>query len=253
MRLLKIAFLNFFFYSFFFIFSLTAFINLGILIVFLIPVLPARRIFKLLRQAIRWYGKVIIKILPFPFVRLDHRNLGEHNPPGPYIFVCNHRSASDPFLMAVFPYEIVQVVNIWPFRLPALGFIARMAGYLSVRQMPYEEFAAKSAALINQGVSLAAFPEGTRSRDRSVGQFHSAVFRTAIETQAPIIPVCITGNESIPPIGSGILHPGVIKIRQLPAITKETYRDFSPYKLKNYVRAIIAQEVKLMDQANEKL
>ena len=154
--------------------------------------------------------------------------------------------------MAVFPYEIIQIVNIWPFRLPALGIIAKIAGYLSVREMPYEEFATKTQKLINEGVSIAAFPEGTRSRNKSVGQFHSAIFRTALETHAPIIPVCITGNESVPPIGSGLLRPGIVKIHRMPAITWNEYKDFNAFKLKNYLRNIIAQEVLIMDQTNNK-
>jgi 1-acyl-sn-glycerol-3-phosphate acyltransferase len=249
MRILKIAFLNLFFYSFFIIFSLIAFVNLGSLTILLALFLTKRKVFKFLRQAIRWYGAVIIRILLFPAIRLDYKNGGQNDPPGPYLFVCNHRSASDPFLMAVFPYEIVQVVNIWPFRLPALGIIAKIAGYLSVREMPYAEFADKTHELIAEGVSIAAFPEGTRSRDKSVGQFHSAIFRTAIETHAPIVPVCITGNELVPPIGSAFLRPGVIKIHRLPAVTYDQYRDFNAFKLKNYLRDIIAAEVAVMDQS----
>ena len=248
MRILKIACLNFFFYTFFIMFSLVAFVNLGSLIIFLALFLPKRTIFKFLRQAIRWYEAVIIRILPFPFIRLDYKNFGKNDPPGPYLFVCNHRAASDPFFMAVFPYEIVQVVNIWPFRLPALGIIAKIAGYLSVREMPYAEFADKTAKLINEGVSIAAFPEGTRSRDKSVGQFHSAIFRTALATHAAIVPVCITGNENVPPIGSGFLRPGLVKIHRLPALTWNEYGTFSAFKLKNYCRDMIAQEVLIMDQ-----
>ena len=225
-----------------------AFVNLGSLIILLALFLPQRKVYKFLRQAIRWYGGVIIRILAFPLIRLDYKNYGTNDPPTPYIFVCNHRSACDPFLMAVFPYEIVQVVNIWPFRLPALGIIAKIAGYLSVREIPYTEFAAKTRKLITKGVSLAAFPEGTRSRDKSIGQFHSAIFRTALETHAAIVPVCITGNENTPPIGSPFLRPGLIKIHRLPALTWEEYRTFSPFKLKNYVRGIIAQEVLAMDK-----
>ncbi|HNW39641.1 MAG TPA: lysophospholipid acyltransferase family protein [Candidatus Omnitrophota bacterium] len=248
MRLLKIAFLNFFFYSFFIIFSLTAYVHLGILICLSVIILPKRKILKFIRLAIRWYGAVIIRILPWPFVRLNYKNFQTGNLKPPYIFVCNHRAASDPFLMAVFPYEIVQIVNIWPFRLPALGIIAKIAGYLNIREMPYAEFTAKTAQYIKEGVSIAAFPEGTRSRNKSVGQFHSAIFRTALETHATIIPVCITGNESVPPIGSSLLHPGVIKIHRLAALTWDDYKTFSPFKLKNHVRNIIAQEVLIMDK-----
>ncbi|MCX5694839.1 MAG: lysophospholipid acyltransferase family protein [Candidatus Omnitrophica bacterium] len=248
MRIFKIAFLNLVFYPLFIILTLVAFVNLGSLVLFLVLFLPKRKIFKLIRQAIRWYGAVIIRILPYPLIRLDYKNYGTNDPAGPYLFVCNHRAASDPFLMAVFPYEIVQVVNIWPFRLPALGIIAKIAGYLSVREIPYAEFAARTQKLISQGVSIAAFPEGTRSRNKSVGQFHSAIFRTALETHAAIVPVCITGNENVPPIGSGFLRPGIIKIHRLAAITYEQYKGFTPFKLKNYLRDIIAKEVKIMDR-----
>ena len=248
MRILKIACLNFFFYTFFIIFSLMAFVNLGSIILLLVLFLPKRKILRFLRQAIRWYGAVVIRILPWPFIRLDYKKYGLYDPPGPYLFVCNHRAASDPFLMAVFPYEAVQIVNIWPFRLPALGIIAKIAGYLSVRQMPYAEFAAKTAKLIAQGVSIVTFPEGTRSRDKSVGQFHSAIFRTALATHATIVPVCITGNEFAPPIGSAFLRPGIIKIHRLPDLTWQEYGTFSAFKLKNYVRQMIAKEVLIMDQ-----
>ena len=252
MRRLKIAFLNLFFYPLFIIFTLVAFTNLGSLVILLLPFLPKRKILKFIRHAIRWYGAVVIGVLPFPLIRLNYKNYGTLDPAGPYLFVCNHRAASDPFYMAVFPYEIIQIVNIWPFRLPALGIIAKIAGYLSVREMPYEEFATKTQKLINEGVSIAAFPEGTRSRNKSVGQFHSAIFRTALETHAPIIPVCITGNESVPPIGSGLLRPGIVKIHRMPAITWNEYKDFNAFKLKNYLRNIIAQEVLIMDQTDNK-
>ena len=248
MRILKIACLNFLFYPLFIIFTLITFVNLGSLIILLAFFLPKRKIWKLLRQAIRWYGAVIIRILPFPLIRLDYKNYGLNDPAGPYLFVCNHRAACDPFLMAVFPYEIVQVVNIWPFRLPALGIVAKIAGYLSVREMPYAEFAAKTAKLITEGVSIAAFPEGTRSRDKSVGQFHSAIFRTALETHAAIVPVCITGSEFVPPIGSGFLRPTIIKIHRLPALTWNEYGTFNAFKLKNYLRDMIAKEVLIMDK-----
>ena len=248
MRIFKIACLNLIFYPFFIILTLTALVNLGSLILLLVLFLPKRKILKLIRHAIRWYGAVIIRILPFPFIRLDYKNFDTLNPAGPYLFVCNHRAASDPFFMAVFPYEIVQIVNIWPFRLPALGIIAKMAGYLSVREMPYAKFADKTTELIAEGVSIAAFPEGTRSRNKSVGQFHSAIFRTALDTHAAIVPVCITGNEKVPPIGSGFLQPGLVKIHRLPALIWEEYKTFSAFKLKNYVREIIAKEVETMDK-----
>jgi len=149
----------------------------------------------------------------------------------------------------VLPVEAIQVVNIWPFRLPIWGLIAKIAGYLSVREIPFEDFLSKTTKLLREGVSIVAFPEGTRSRDNSVGQFHGALFRVALETKRPIVPLCITGNKKIPPIGSVFLHPGVIKIHRLKPLLWEEYNTFGPFKLKNHIRQIIIDEVAVMENS----
>lgn len=205
---------------------------------------------RMLRRAIAWYGAVIIRVLPFPLIRVQYRDFERGKGDGPCIFVCNHRSASDAFLMA-FPglqYECVQVVNIWPFRIPVLGIIARLAGYLSVKEMPFAEFLRRSILLLKQGVSTIVFPEGTRSGGKEIGQFHSAIFRVALESRCPIIPLCITGNENIPVRGSFLLRPGVIKIHKLIALPWQDYRNLTAFTLKSRVRDIIARELELMEQ-----
>jgi 1-acyl-sn-glycerol-3-phosphate acyltransferase len=128
--------------------------------------------------------------------------------------------------------------------------VAKIAGYLNVRELPFEIFFAKTLQLLKEGVSIAVFPEGTRSRDNSVAQFHSAIFRVALEAKVPIVPLCITGNEKIPPVGSPYLRPGLIKIHRLEAVTWDEYHNFSPFKLKNYLREIIIKETALMDRKN---
>jgi 1-acyl-sn-glycerol-3-phosphate acyltransferase len=149
--------------------------------------------------------------------------------------------------MAFLPGEIVQWVNTWPFRLPILGRFARWAGYLSVKEMAPEEALARSAKLLEQGVSIAAFPEGTRSGSRAMGPFHGLVFRLALQTGAPIVPVCLAGNEHIPHKGSLVLNPGTIRIRTLPALTQKDYQGFSPFKLKQVVHEQISGELKRME------
>ena len=106
-----------------------------------------------------------------------------------------------------------------------------------------------STLLLKKGVSIVAFPEGTRSRDNSVGQFHSAIFHAALETRMPIVPLCITGNENIPPVGSAIIYPGVIKMHRLQPLLWEDYGTFSAFKLKNHIRQIIIDEVEAMERS----
>ncbi len=247
MRVLRFLYLNVTFYFYLFIFSLVVIPALTVFIAFCRFFRSYRFTLKRLRRAMSWYGAVIIRVLPFPLVRVKYTRKALLNPKGPYVFICNHRSSSDPFLMAVLPFECVQVVNIWPFRLPVWGLIARIAGYLSVREMPFEDFSARTTKLLREGVSIVAFPEGTRSRDKSVGQFHGAIFRVALKTKTPIVPLCITGNETIPPIGSIFLRPGVVKIHQLKPLLWEDYGAIDPFKLKKDVREMIVNEVVAME------
>ena len=238
---------NFIFYVLFILFSLIGIPVFSAIVAFQSIFISHREGMKKFRRAISWYGLGVIRVLPFPFVRVFYKDLDKTGEKGPFIFTCNHRSASDPFLMACLPCEIVQIVNIWPFKLPVLGFMARSAGYLSVREMSFEEFSQKATALLNEGVSIVAFPEGTRSADGSLGQFHSSIFRVALKSGYPIAPVCITGNEKIPARGTLLLKPGIIKIHKLPHLKFKDFKDLTPFKLKNGVRQIIADGIEAME------
>ena len=252
LRFLQLLCLNAVFYPLLVLFSLIAVPTLTLFIAIQAPIVGHRRAMRLFRRCIRWYGFVVIYILPFPWVRVRYEDhplkCGGLTPLSggeACIVVCNHRSSSDPFLMGALPLEeAVQIVNTWPFHLPLWGPMAKWAGYLSVKAMPPEEFFARGGALLRQGVSLIAFPEGTRARTPEVGPFHGTLFRLALETKVPIVPVCISGNERIPPRGSLWLRPGRIVLRQLPALTWETYKDLTAFQLKNRVRDLIARELK---------
>jgi 1-acyl-sn-glycerol-3-phosphate acyltransferase len=238
--------LNLYFYTVFILFSAVGIPALTLFVAFTRLFLSHRRTMKRFRRAISWYGKMITTI-PYPFIRLRYEDRSGSDAPGPFIFVSNHRAASDAFLMCVLPHECVQIVNVWPFRIPILGLYAKFSGYLNIRMMSPEQFMEKATALIGQGVSIVFFPEGTRSASREMGSFHGAAFRLALESRAAVVPLCISGNENIPPKGSLMLRPGTVRVRRLPAITWEEYRDLNAFAFKNRVRRIIDDELKAME------
>src|SRR4030066_1260787 len=202
-------FLNLYFYVFFIIFSMLGIPALTIFIFFLSLFMPRRIVMKRFRRAISWYGRGERR-LTFPLIKVRHENHSKNNSQEPYIFLCNHRAASDAFLMSVLPHEAVQVVNTWPFRIPVLGFFARLAGYLNIRMMSHELFLEKAMKLLGEKVSIIFFPEGTRSGGKQVGNFHGSAFRLALASKASIVPLCITGNENMPPKGSWLMRPGTV-------------------------------------------
>ena len=242
--LFNIAFFAWFFlFSMLYIPALTAVIGLTWLFT------SEKTAMRCFRGAINWYGAGIIRGA-FPLARVRYRDCSRGEGSGPFLIVANHRSAVDAFLLAFLPLEFVQVVNIWPFRIPILGIYAKWAGYLNIRQTPQDEFMDASTDNLKKGVSLAFFPEGTRSRGREMGPFHSMAFRLALRTGVPIIPYCIAGAEKVMPRGAKLLRRGTISIRRLRAIPWEEYKDKQPFQLKNYIHGIMAAELDRMEKAS---
>jgi 1-acyl-sn-glycerol-3-phosphate acyltransferase len=194
---------------------------------------------RLIRRAISYYGAIICRC-GWPFVRVKFVDC-EPGSKTPSVFVANHRSTSDGFLMSYLPLECVQVLNIWPAHMPVMGALARAAEYLKVREMPFDEFLEAGAKLLSIGCCVIAFPEGTRSGSRTLGPFHGSSFRLAQRCGVNVVPIAIAGNENIPRKGSLLLHPGRITFTKLPAISPEQCASMSPYQLKNLARDRIRQ------------
>jgi 1-acyl-sn-glycerol-3-phosphate acyltransferase len=197
------------------------------------------------RRMIAWYGYGIVRGLARPVCRVSYE-APARDPRVAKIFVSNHVSSSDPFLVSLLPEATVQVVNLWPFRLPVWGIFARWAGYLNIRAMAPEAFQEAAMRLLAEGTSIVAFPEGTRAGGRPMGPFHGAMFRLALAARVPLVPMCIAGNERAPARGSVVLEPSAVRVRCLPELAWESYSGMSPFHLKNHVHALIQREVDSM-------
>jgi 1-acyl-sn-glycerol-3-phosphate acyltransferase len=206
---------------------------------------------RLIRRTITIYGRAVIHS-GWPLVRLNFVDRAPDDKP-PFVFVANHRSTSDAFLMAFLSFECVQVLNIWTSRMPLVNYLSRTAGYLRVRELPFEEFMEQGTRLLAAGVSVIAFPEGTRSGSRKLGPFHGAAFRLAQRSGVKICPITISGSENIPLRGSLVMHPGRIVITKLPAITSEQYAGLNAFALKNRVRETIDRHLEAQDVETHRL
>jgi 1-acyl-sn-glycerol-3-phosphate acyltransferase len=200
-----------------------------------------RRTLWYVRRTISHYGAAAV-YCGWPLVRVRFIDYAPQEKP-PFVFVANHRSSSDAFLMFVLRFEVIQILNIWPSRLPFVNCFSRLAGYLRVREMPFEEFIEAGSRLLADGVSIIAFPEGTRSGSCQLGQFHGSAFRLAQHVGAKICPLTISGNEHIPSRGSLVMHPGQIVISKLPSVTCEQYKELNAYRLKTRVRETIRKHL----------
>ena len=240
--------LNIYLYSIVILFTL-ALCPFVVFYLILLKIFFSERFFlRRLRRFVAWYGLITIRGLLFPFIRISFTDAAKDEHVAPCIFVCNHRSSSDPYLLSLLPYEIVQIVSDWPFRIPLLGVVAKLSGYISIKEMSYDDLSATTEKLLKEGVCLGVFPEGTRSGSNKMGQFHGALFRVALKAKCPIVPLCIVGNENIP-TRDFVLNTGKIRVKKLSAICYDEYKDMTPFKLKNYVRDIIVKETASMEKS----
>ncbi|MGI6354752.1 MAG: lysophospholipid acyltransferase family protein [Lentisphaeria bacterium] len=211
----------------------------------LLPVSKSRTAF---RHLILWYGTLIVRIAVWPWIRVTYDSTAPSDESDEGIYVFNHRSASDPFLIALLGLPMLQLVNGWPMRLPLFGFFARRCGYINTTKNNYEESRAKIAAALAAQVPIASFPEGTRSGSRNLNQFRSGIFKIAMELRAPIHPCCIVGNEYIPDRRFRF-QTGRIRVRRMPVITAEEAAAFdNAYLLKQHVKTLIQAEITKLEE-----
>jgi len=130
----------------------------------------------------------------------------ENIPKGPAIIMSNHLSAFDIFVLsACLPVQFRWLAKASLFRIPFLGWAMSCAGYIPVeRTNPREAQRSiqEASERIRSGTPVLIFPEGTRSRDGSLGPFKRGGFRLALKAGVPIVPVAIKGTYEIMPRGS---------------------------------------------------
>jgi 1-acyl-sn-glycerol-3-phosphate acyltransferase len=165
-------------------------------------------------------------------------------PDGPVVFVSNHVSAIDiPILFVALPRSFRIVYK------SSLAYVPLMGQFLvAARNIPIDRrkaFSAKrslarAARRIRSGVSVALFPEGTRSGDAPMGAFKRGSFKLAVEANTPVVPVSLIGLRQVAP-GRAIV-PGVVQVRIHEALETGEGPD-ADLSLTTRAEAIIRKEV----------
>lgn len=127
-------------------------------------------------------------------------------PGRPCVLVANHASHADTAaLIAALPARrrpaIAAAADYW-FGRPVRAVICRaLAGAFPVRRDGGgSDDLASAAAMLGAGRDVIVYPEGTRTRDGSIGQFRSGAERLARQAGAPLVPVGITGTRDLLPV-----------------------------------------------------
>ena len=143
---------------------------------------------------------------------------GEENVPlvGPLIVVSNHLSYLDPALIGmILPREVQFLAKRELFDHPIVGVLVRQWNAISLERGTGDLGALRSAiGALSQNKVLGMFPEGHRSRG-PMRKAHQGTALLALRSEAPILPIAITGTERIKGAVSILKHPYIhIRIGQ---------------------------------------
>lgn len=147
----------------------------------------------------------------------------------PSIIVANHSSFLDILLIIMLHPKVIIMVKSWVYNSPVFGLFIRYAGY------PFIEEGVDSnikviQERINDGYSIAIFPEGTRSVDGEIQRFHKGAFFLAKELNLEIQPIILIGAHEVNPkndisiIRSSLI---VLPLDRISADQNESYSDFA--------------------------
>lgn len=144
------------------------------------------------------------------------------------IFMCNHVSNLDPpILVPAIPTRCSVLLKKELMNIPILGTAMKMGGFIPVerghRRDAAQATVAAAGKAIGDGLNIVVFPEGTRAIDGRLSTFKKGPFFLAMQTGAAIVPVAISGTETMMRKGSSLVTPGVATIEMLPVIDPKDY------------------------------
>ena len=119
------------------------------------------------------------------------------------LFVGNHRSNFDPIVqwMALKKWNLAFISKESNFKIPFFGRFIRKCCFMAIDRVDPRKAVStiKNAThLLEKGeVSVAVYPEGTRSKNCDILPFHNGVFRIAQRADRPIVVMAIKGTEQI--------------------------------------------------------
>jgi 1-acyl-sn-glycerol-3-phosphate acyltransferase len=128
-----------------------------------------------------------------------------------YVFVANHQGMYDIFLIYGYLDQPIKWVMKQSLRkIPLVGKACEYAGFIFVDSSS-PKAAARTIQIaeqrLNNGASIAIFPEGSRSRTGKLGTFKKGAYQMAMDLKFPIVPVTINGSYEVMPVFSYFIHP----------------------------------------------
>ncbi len=146
-----------------------------------------------------YFGRVVIRILVFPFAWWRVKSRENITSPGPFLIVCNHLHIADPPIIAAsLPLKCVFMAkeDLWHNQWSRF-WVANFGAFPVRRGIADMEAVRRAQKWVKKGVSVIMFPEGGRSQNARLQTAFPGAALIARHAGVPILPVSITGTEKL--------------------------------------------------------
>jgi 1-acyl-sn-glycerol-3-phosphate acyltransferase len=155
---------------------------------------------KLLHPIFKAWMGVYLPLVFCPVIRKGKKHFKKGKN---YVVVVNHNSLADiPVSSPWIPGPNKTLAKVEMAKIPVFGVIYKAGSILLDRkkESSRRESFQKMQQMLNLGLHLCLYPEGTRNKtDKPLQNFYDGAFITAIRSQKPIIPALIFNTKRIYP------------------------------------------------------
>ena len=159
------------------------------------------------------------------------------------IYISNHASYLDIFVqLAKLPDNVRMIYKREINKVPILGWAMMSVGFVALDRDKIRNAMKsldKAAERVRKGLSVVIYPEGTRTKDGSIGEFKRGMFFLADKAQADIVPISLSGTFELMPIGSTGVKPGVVNM-----VIGKPLKYRKDKELLNEIRNIVIENIK---------
>jgi 1-acyl-sn-glycerol-3-phosphate acyltransferase len=166
-------------------------------------------------------GKYLVRnlfvvILKICGVKVEREGLENVDKNERYLVVSNHQSVFDiPVIGAALPLNLRIFAKKELSRIPVFGQLMVLYDFVFVNRSNAREAVKdlKRAADKMKHYSFLVFPEGTRTKDGTVGKFKTGAISLAFDSREKILPVALVGVDKIMKPGKLIVNKGTVYIK----------------------------------------
>ena len=163
-----------------------------------------------------------------------------------YVIAINHNSMADIVALYFLPLNFRWVSKREVFRIPYIGQLLSIHGDIAIDRSKGADSMRKvteqGKMWIDRGVSIAMFPEGTRSKSGEIARFKQGAFALAKEANVEILPVVMHGTRDVLKKNFMVNWRNRLSVSVLPPISVETVQSLETAELIDMTRTMMCEE-----------